>query len=204
MHSYGNSIWFTLLYRVLKCHWCRNALESIFCMGILTNKCSLILSLSGRFSLLGIYREKPVQPLFKDVHLSHFRKTLQIEMRKALIFVNLPLMKNIWAPSSEFVSSSIPSWQTLTAHAQPFRGARDLAFCLKVPLDSLLVWASSGGSGETARMRRLAWTFAARICDKYQICLTRSISCWSVCTNVAHKRHKQIFSWCGSIVREET
>ena len=68
-----------------------------------------------------------------------------------------------WAPSSEFVSSSIPSWQIVTAHAQPFRGARDLAFCLKVPLDSLLIWASSGGSGETARMRRIAWTFAARI-----------------------------------------
>ena len=79
-----------------------------------------------------------------------------------------------WAPSSEFVSSSIPSWQILTAHAQPFRGARDLAFCLKVPLDSLLVWASSEGSGETAQMRRLAWTFAARIGDKYQIRLTRS------------------------------
>ena len=61
----------------------------------------------------------------------------------------------IWAPSSEFVSSSIPSWQILTAHAQPFRGARDLAFCLKVPLDSLLVWASSEGSGETARMRSI-------------------------------------------------
>ena len=74
------------------------------------------------------------------------------------------------------MSSSIPSWQILTAHAQPFRGARDLAFCLKVPLDSLLVWASSGGSGETARMRRLAWTFAARIGDKYQIRLTRPIS----------------------------
>ena len=44
-----------------------------------------------------------------------------------------------WAASSEFVSSSIPSWQILTAHAQPFRGARDLAFCLKAPLDSLLV-----------------------------------------------------------------
>ena len=52
-------------------------------------------------------------------------------------------------------------------------GTRDLAFCLKVPLDSLLVWASSGGSGETARMRRLAWTFDARIGDKYQIRLTR-------------------------------
>ena len=82
-----------------------------------------------------------------------------------------------WAPSSEFVSSSIPSWQILTAHAQPFRGARDLAFCLKVLLDSLLVWASSGGSGETARMRRLAWTFAARIGYKYQIRLSRSNSC---------------------------
>ena len=81
-----------------------------------------------------------------------------------------------WAASSEFVSSNIPSWQILTAHAQPFRGARDLAFFLKVPLDSLLVWASSEGSGETARMRRLrlAWTFAARIGDKYQIRLTRS------------------------------
>ena len=76
------------------------------------------------------------------------------------------------------MSSSIPSWQILTAHAQPFRGARDLAFCLKVPLDSLLVWASSGGSGETARMRRLAWTFAARIGGKYQIRLTRPIFKW--------------------------
>ena len=74
--------------------------------------------------------------------------------------------ENIWAQSSEFVSSSIPSWQISTAHAQPFRGARDLAFCLKVPLDSLFVWASSEGSGETARMHRLAWTFAARIGDK--------------------------------------
>ena len=79
-----------------------------------------------------------------------------------------------WGPSSEFLSSSIPSWQVWTAHAPPFREARDLAFCLKVPLDSLLVWASSGGSGETARMRKLAWTIAARIGDKYQIRLTRS------------------------------
>ena len=96
----------------------------------------------------------------------------------------MPVIK--WALSSEFVSSSIPSWQVLTAHAQAFRGARDLAFCLKVPLDSLLVWASSGGSGETARMRRLAWTFAARIGYRYQIRLTRSKSfepliCYLIC-----------------------
>ena len=89
--------------------------------------------------------------------------------------LNAESCRTIWAAPSEFVSSSIPSWQTLTAHVQPFRGARDLVFCLKVPLDSLLVWASSGGSGETARMRRLAWTFAARIGDKYQIRLARPI-----------------------------
>ena len=29
--------------------------------------------------------------------------------------------------------------------------------------------ANSEGSGETARMRRLDWAFADRICDKYQI-----------------------------------
>ena len=81
--------------------------------------------------------------------------------------------KDKWDPSSEFVSSSITSWQIVTAHAQPFRGTRDLAFYLKVPLDSLLAWASSGGSSETPRMRRLTWTFAARIEDKYQIRLTR-------------------------------
>ena len=97
---------------------------------------------------------------------SNINRTDKRDLNRALM---------IWAPSSEFVSSSIPSWQILTAHAQPFRGARDLAFCLKVPLDSLLIWASSEGSGETARMRRLAWTFAARIGYKYQIRLTRSI-----------------------------
>ena len=82
---------------------------------------------------------------------------------------------DICGMSSEFVSSSIPSWQIFTAHAQPFRGARDLAFCLKVPFDSLLVWAKSGGSSETVQMCRLAWIFAACIGDKYQIYLMRPI-----------------------------
>ena len=64
------------------------------------------------------------------------------------------------SPSSEIVSSSTPSWQILTEHAQPFRGARDLAFCLKVPHDSLLVWASGGGSGEPARGSPKPWLLA--------------------------------------------
>ena len=87
------------------------------------------------------------------------------------------------------MSSSIPSWQILTAHAQPFRGARDLAFCLKVPLDSLLVWASSRGSGETVRMRRLAWTFAASIGDKNQIRLMRPI-CYYFAVYYCNKSEK--------------
>ena len=52
--------------------------------------------------------------------------------------IKLLILNTRWAPSSEFVSFSIPSLQILIAHAQPFRGARDQAFCLKVPLDSLL------------------------------------------------------------------
>ena len=91
---------------------------------------------------------------------------------------------------SEFVSSGIPSWQISTAHAQPFRGARDLAFCLKVPLWSLLVWASSGGSGETAWMRRLPRTSAARIVDK----LTNSL-------DVAHLVYI-FFRTCTPILKE--
>ena len=113
--------------------------------------------------------------LLTNNHTKHQIFEIEIMAWKCNHTVEWIYANMIWAPSSEFVSSSIPSWQISTAHAQPFRGARDLAFCLKVPLDSLLVWASSKGSGETARMRRLAWTFAARIGDKYQIRLTRSI-----------------------------
>ena len=78
------------------------------------------------------------------------------EIEDAIWYQTVISKISIWAASSEFVSSSIPSWQILTAHAQPLRGARDLAFCLKAPLDSLLVRASSGASGETVRTRRLA------------------------------------------------
>ena len=91
------------------------------------------------------------------------------------------------------------------ALAQPFSGARDLAFCLNVPLDYLLIWASSEGSGETARMRRLAWTFAARIGYKYQIRLTRSKwfykQLWSWFINTI-LRPRLFFTDCG--VLEET
>ena len=113
--------------------------------------------------------------LISDSKSQNFMSEIFYDRRHIIFTSALECVLNIWAPSSKFVSSSIPSWQISTAHAQPFRGARDLGFCLKVPLDSLLLWASREGSGETAWMCRLAWTFAARDGDKYQICLTRSI-----------------------------
>ena len=60
---------------------------------------------------------------------------------------------HIRAPSSEFVSSSIPSWQILTAHAQPFRGARDLVFCLMVLMTHCLY---ERAAEVLARLRRCA------------------------------------------------
>ena len=124
------------------------------------------------FSTLKVSIELPVATRHRhDMTEKLLKATLNPNNNKA---IRIDSTGCSWAPSSEFVSSSIPSWQILPAHAQPFRGARDLAFFLKVPLDSLLVWVSSEGSGEPARMRRLAWTFAARIGDKYQIRLTRS------------------------------
>ena len=40
---------------------------------------------------------------------------------------------------------------------------------------SYFMCANSEGSGETARMRRLAWAFAGRHCDKYQNVMSRLI-----------------------------
>ena len=44
--------------------------------------------------------------------------------------------------------------------------------------------ANSEGSGETVRMRRLAWAFAGRLCDKYHNLMSWLIFC---VTHVAHK-----------------
>ena len=47
---------------------------------------------------------------------------------KALHTNSITLQTWIWAPSSEFVSSSIPSWRILTAQAQPFRWGQGSGF----------------------------------------------------------------------------
>ena len=91
----------------------------------------------------------------KMCHDGMLKDTNSLDGAKMRTVIYLNMIKYMVKVTSEFVSSS---WQISTAHAQPFRGAKDLAFCLKVPLDSLLVWASSEGSGETARIStKFAW-----------------------------------------------
>ena len=84
----------------------------------------------------------------------------------------------IWAPSSEFASSSIPSGHFNCACPAIQRGQGSGFLSAGSSPLALLVRASSRGSGETAGMCRLAWTFAARIGVKYQIRPTRSIWFW--------------------------
>ena len=52
-------------------------------------------------------------------------------------------------------------------HAQPSSGAWCLIFGWPFRLLSYFMCANSEGSGETARMRRLTWAFAGRLCGSY-------------------------------------
>ena len=134
--------------------------------------------------MLKIFKSSPL-PMQKKTHFHRYFCSLNIDGQNSWLTGCGGLRSYDCACLYEprLANLCLPAFRHYTAHAQPFRGARNLAFCLKVPFDSLLVWASSEGSGETARMRRLAWTFAARIGDMYQIRLTRSIcrkrSCYS-------------------------
>ena len=61
--------------------------------------------------------------------------------------------------------------------------------------------SESEGSGETARMRRLAWTFAARIGDKYQIRLTRSI--WCRVDHFQPQKEKMYETWTDPTIKSK-
>ena len=72
-----------------------------------------------------------------------------------------------WVVSWDHGTFRLPLTHSSNAHAQPSSGARCLIFCWTLRLLPYLMYANSDGSGETARMRRLAWAFAGRLCDKY-------------------------------------
>ena len=59
------------------------------------------------------------------------------------------------------------------ACAQPLKSFTGVVLCLELPLVPYIVWANSIGSGKTARIHRLAWVFAGRLCDKYHFHMSR-------------------------------
>ena len=57
--------------------------------------------------------------------------------------------------------------------------------------------ANSEGSGETVRMRRLAWAFAGRLCDKYH-----NLMSWLILNNEsAARQNKQNYLWAQRRLR---
>ena len=84
--------------------------------------------------------------------------------------IHMSQFMRLWHFSSSVNSSS-------NTHAQPSIGARCL-FGRTIRLLPYFMSANSEGSGETVRMRRLAWAFAGRLCDKYHNLMRWLISLW--------------------------
>ena len=78
---------------------------------------------------------------------------------------------------------------SFSEHARPLSVATRLVLWLKFSL----TWANSIGSGDIVRMRRLAWTFAVRICYNGSFPMARLIYCG--CSLEAFCWHPNISFW---------
>ena len=90
-----------------------------------------------------------------------------VKQKKEMSKPRWSLMIFIWAISWDYGTFRPPQTHSSNAHAQPSSGARCLIFGRTLHLLPYFMCANSEDSGETARMRRLAWAFAGRLCDKY-------------------------------------
>ena len=103
------------------------------------------------------------------LHISHelvgrFQPDLHWDMMKSwFVFGGLDLFFSSW----DYGTFCLPQTHSSNRHAQPSSGARCLVFGRTLRLLPYFMWANSEGSGEPAQMRRLAWAFAGRLCDKY-------------------------------------
>ena len=68
---------------------------------------------------------------------------------------------------TQFFKIRHPLTHSSNAHAQPSSGAKCLIFGWTLRLFPYFMCANSEGSGEIARVRKLAWAFAGCQCDKY-------------------------------------
>ena len=95
-------------------------------------------------------------PVFQAVLLLR----CQCHCLSAFLFVNLAIS---WG-----YGTFRPPWtHSSNTHVQSSSGDRCLIFGRTLRLFPYFMCANSEGSGETARMRRLAWAFVGRLCGKY-------------------------------------
>ena len=89
----------------------------------------------------------------------------QVPYSRSLIRIFFDLSQNHWITRHEKDALRIFKLnRSFSAHAWPLSKVTCLVLWLKFTLGLPLTWANSTDSGETARMRRLAWIFAVRIC----------------------------------------
>ena len=74
---------------------------------------------------------------------------------------------NNWASAWDYGTFRPLQIHSSNPHVQPSSGARCLIFGQTLRLLPYFVCVNSEGSGKTVQMRRLAWAFAGRLCDKY-------------------------------------
>ena len=86
-----------------------------------------------------------------------------IKIKQTLLFI-VSKWASSWEKGPTHYAVCVPS----NAHAPQSSGVRSPALCLKLLPVPYIMLANSEGSGETARMRRLAWVFTVCIYDKYR------------------------------------
>ena len=97
---------------------------------------------------------------------------------------------SIYAPAHEIMARFVLRKVILQTHMHSHSGARCLNFGRTLRLLPYFMCANSECSGETARMRRLAWAFAGRLCDKHH-----NLMSWLIC---CHEINKDLFQFLGS------
>ena len=87
-----------------------------------------------------------------------------------LICTNKPIkVETICVSENEILYlSHVRKCLIINAHGEVSSKARSLNFWQSLHVHLYFAYASNEGSGESARMRRLAWVFGARWCDTYR------------------------------------
>ena len=126
---------------------------------------SAIFSWAGSYIYIEVYDVTP----YKKFCIYQLTKACFIDI-VCLSHYELPFYKYLlstFEPSHEIMALFVLRKHSLNALVQLSVRARCPIFGPTLPLLPYFMCANREGSGETVRMRRLAWAFAGRLCDKY-------------------------------------